>query len=242
MHISCPLCKLEWWLLGPNLSWHCTFALKTSPGSRIFSFESARFFFGLEFKVVFKQEDEGDLHKVQRALSHCLDLDLNHQKMRCYFWQRFHILKINEKNQRVVFEGSSNRAWPIQLISRFLKNVLKWCPIIANSPLCKFQKCNNFPWGYWFSSKYLFNFVSLSWKQDNPYYHHTCGFITQAIIDVLFQLWQIDVNILKRVVEAHKTKIKQNGKTIKSVKTPMNFNFSCFFFSIISQNLVDMLW
>ena len=45
--------------------------------------------------------------------THCLDLDLNHQKTRRYFWQRFHIsknewklkYKREKKNQRAVFEG-----------------------------------------------------------------------------------------------------------------------------------------
>ena len=41
----------------------------------------------------------------------------------------------------------------------------------CNSPLCQLTKYNNFLWGYYFLAKSLSNFVSLSWKLDNPHYH-----------------------------------------------------------------------
>ena len=36
---------------------------------------------------------------------------------------------------------------------------------------CQFTKYNNLLSGYWFLAKNLTNFVFLTWKLDNPYYH-----------------------------------------------------------------------
>ena len=51
---------------------------------------------------------------------------------------------------------------------------LKWCPIFDNSPTAhQFPKYNTFLLEHLFLAKKLSNFVSLSWKLDNPYYHIT---------------------------------------------------------------------
>ena len=45
--------------------------------------------------------------------------------------------------------------------------------IFNTSPLHQFSKFNNFLWVCWFLSKNLSNFVTPTWKLDNPYYHNT---------------------------------------------------------------------
>ena len=52
---------------------------------------------------------------------------------------------------------------------------LKWCPVFDSSPLHQFSKLDYFLCACWFLGKNLSNFVSLSWRLDNPYYHTTHG-------------------------------------------------------------------
>ena len=54
--------------------------------------------------------------------SHCLDLDLNDQKTRRYFWQWFYIWKWKSKEKREKNPTRRFGGLPIQPIRRFLKN------------------------------------------------------------------------------------------------------------------------
>ena len=71
------------------------------------------------------------------------------------WWQKMCSKLKNQKNLENWFWKSGLRLFDI-------------LPRVATA-LCQFTKYNNFPWGYCFLAKNIFNYVFLLWKNDSQY-------------------------------------------------------------------------